>query len=186
MCASVISPPLHLSPTTPFHLVTSPSHLTISTRLTQPQPHHTLPPQEALVAHNPESTQCGVNRSTQRWLTYLSGSRSTSWYVCVLSLAIDTTTAGSKRERDKWAIASWWRAFCFASSNLLLSYIVAHLISFSHGHAFKLNLGSVHMTANNPYILHKCPMMAFKVCHRSHPKLLRLLLLPPVLSIDHL
>ena len=67
--ACVINPspnvsPLHLSTLSP-HPPTSLSHLAlhliISTRLTQPQPpcHHTLPPQEALMVHNPESTCVG-------------------------------------------------------------------------------------------------------------------------------
>ena len=93
-------PPLHpsaLSPHPPTSLSHLALHLIISIRLTQPQPscHHTLPPQEDLVAHNTESTQCGVTRVQHKFLTYLSESGSTSWVgrkYCLCVFKHDTRT----------------------------------------------------------------------------------------------
>ena len=95
MCASVISPPLHLTPTAPFHLVTSPSYLTVSTRHTQPSLPVTTPSRLRRTSWPTTQSQrvWGHQRLAHRWLTYLSGSRSTSCVGRIVSVCSSMTHA---------------------------------------------------------------------------------------------
>ena len=84
--------------------------------------------------------------------------------VCVRVVVINSTMASSKSERDKWVIASWWRAFWLPLATHLtvpVVFIVATLISFSHGHAIKSNLGSIHVAANSHYVKRSITLVSY-------------------------